>query len=131
MFTIPEIFETLLEPLTQLFWLRVWQHSQVLLIGAVLSPAQRTVSAVLRVMGRSEEKHFIHSHRVLSRALWSSRKASQILLLQLIAVFAGSGVMVLGLDDTIERRRGKQIAAKGIYRDPVRSSHGHFVTASG
>jgi hypothetical protein len=36
-----------------------------------------------------------------------------------------------GLDDTIERRRGKRIAAQGIYRDPVRSSHGHFVKASG
>ena len=57
--------------------------------------------------------------------------ASQILLVQLIAVFAASGVIVLGLDDTIERRRGKKITAKGIYRDPVRSSHGHFVKASG
>ena len=54
--------------------------------------------------------------------MWSSRKASQILLVQLIAVFATSGVIVLGLDDTIERRRGKQIAAKGIYRDPVRKA---------
>src|SRR4028118_380833 len=85
----------------------------------------------MRVMGLSESRHFINYHRVLSRAVWSSRKASQILLVQLIAVFAASGVMVLGLDDTIERRRGKKIAAKGIYRDPVRSSHGHFVKASG
>jgi len=46
-------------------------------------------------------------------------------------VFATSGVIVFGLDDTIERRRGKRIAPKGIYRDPVRSSHGHFVKASG
>jgi hypothetical protein len=38
---------------------------------------------------------------------------------------------VLGIDDTIERRRGKRIAAKGIYRDPVRSSKNHFVKASG
>jgi hypothetical protein len=38
---------------------------------------------------------------------------------------------VLGIDDTIERRRGKRISAKGIYRDPVRSSKGHFVKASG
>src|ERR1700712_5321205 len=37
----------------------------------------------------------------------------------------------MALDDTIERRRGKRIAAKGIYRDPVRSSHSHFVKASG
>lgn len=36
-----------------------------------------------------------------------------------------------GLDDTIERRRGQRINAKGIYRDPVRSSHSHFVKASG
>src|SRR4028118_487632 len=85
----------------------------------------------MRVMGLSESRHFINYHRVLSRAVWSSRKASQILLVQLIAVFATRGVIVLGLDDTIERRRGKKIAAKGIYGDPVRSSHGHFAKASG
>ena len=39
--------------------------------------------------------------------------------------------MILGLDDTIERRRGAKIKAKGIYRDPVRSTHSHFVKASG
>lgn len=37
----------------------------------------------------------------------------------------------MGLDDPIERRKGKRIKAKGIYRDPVRSSHGHVVKASG
>ena len=130
MYTIPKLFETLLESYGQLFSARIWHHAQVLLVGAILSPAQRTVAAALRVMGLSESRHFINYHRVLSRAVWSSRKASQILLVQLIAVFATSGVIVLGLDDTIERRRGKKIAAKGIYRDPVRSSHGHFVKAS-
>ena len=131
MYTIPKIFETLIEPYRQLFSNRVWHYAQVLLVGAILSPAQRTVTAAMRVMGLSESRHFINYHRVLSRAVWSSRKASQILLVQLVAVFATSGVIVLGLDDTIERRRGKKIAAKGIYRDPVRSSHGHFVKASG
>ncbi len=131
MYTIPEIFETLLEPYCQLFSARVWHHAQVLLVGAILSPVQRTVTATMRVMGLSQSRHFINYHRVLSRAVWSSRKASQILLVQLIAMFATSGVIVLGIDDTIERRRGKRIAAKGIYRDPVRSSHGHFVKASG
>jgi hypothetical protein len=37
------------------------------------------------------------------------------------------GPLVMGMDDTIERRRGAKIQAKGIYRDPVRSSHSHFV----
>jgi hypothetical protein len=35
------------------------------------------------------------------------------------------------MDDTIERRWGRRTTARGIYRDPVRSSHGHFVKASG
>ncbi len=117
MYTIPKIFETLIEPYCQLFSDRVWHHAQVLLVGAILSPMQRTVTAAMRVMGLSQSRHFINYHRVLSRAVWSSRKASQTLLVQLIAVFAASGVIVLGLDDTIERRRGKKIAAKGIYRE--------------
>ena len=44
---------------------------------------------------------------------------------------AVTGPLLVALDDTLERRRGAQIAAKGIYRDPVRSSQGHFVKASG
>jgi hypothetical protein len=49
----------------------------------------------------------------------------------LVTCFAPAGDVVFGLDDTIERRRGEKITAKGIYRDPVRSSHAHFVKASG
>ena len=45
--------------------------------------------------------------------------------------FAPSGPLVVGIDETIERRRGPKIAAAGIYRDPVRSSHGHFVKVRG
>src|SRR5205823_2466411 len=49
----------------------------------------------------------------------------------LLATFVPSGPLVLGLDDTIERRWGARIRARGIYRDPVRSSDSHFVKASG
>jgi hypothetical protein len=103
----------------------------VLLVSAILAPSKRTVSSLLRVTGLARERHFVNYHRVLSRAVWSSRVASRRLLSHLIETFAASGPVVLGIDDTIERRRGKRIAAKGIYRDPVRSSHGHFVKASG
>ena len=64
-------------------------------------------------------------------AVWSSREVSRLLLGLLIATFALEGPLVIGIDETIERRRGAKIAAKGIYRDPVRSSHSHFVKASG
>ena len=38
---------------------------------------------------------------------------------------------MIGIDDTIERRWGHKINARGIYRDPARSSKGHFVKTSG
>ena len=114
-----------------LFSKPVFRHAQVLLVGALLAPRKRTVTSALRVMGLSQEKHFQNYHRVLNRALWSSLAASRILLGLLVSAFAPTGTLVLGLDDTIERRRGDQIKAKGIYRDPVRSSDSHFVKASG
>jgi hypothetical protein len=104
---------------------------KVLLTGAVLAPGKRTVTAILQSMGGSATSDFQTSHRVLNRAVWSPLKASRLLLRLLVVVFIPRGVVVLGLDDTIERRRGKQILAKGIYRDPVRSSHSHVVKVSG
>jgi len=100
-------------------------------VGALLAPGQRTVTRCLRMVGLSRERHFVNYHRVLSRARWSGRGASRLLLGLLVTRFAPTGAILLGIDDTIERRRGKRIQAKGIYRDPVRSSHSHFVKASG
>jgi hypothetical protein len=108
-----------------------WKHAQVLLLGAILAPGKRTVTSALRILGLSAERHFQNYHRVLNRAVWIPRHASLILLRLLLAAFAPSGPIVLGLDDTIERRRGERISARGIYRDPVRSSHSHFVKTGG
>ena len=102
-----------------------------MLLGAILTPGQRTICSVLRVVGLNGETHFQNYHRVLNRACWSSRAASRILLGLLVQAFAPSGPILVGLDDTIERRWGKKIQARGIYRDPVRSSRSHFVKTSG
>ncbi|HEY0319357.1 MAG TPA: transposase [Pyrinomonadaceae bacterium] len=131
MLTMPSELTSLIVAFAPLFSKPVWAHAQVLIVGALLSPAKRTVTSALRVMGLSDEKHFQNYHRVLNRAVWSSLAASRILLSLLIHTFVPEGVLVMGLDDTIERRRGERIRAKGIYRDPVRSSHSHFVKASG
>lgn len=108
-----------------------WQQARVLVTGAILAHGQRTVAAVLRVMGLSDESHFVNYHRVLSRAVWSAIAVSRTLLALMIMTFAPGGTVVIGGDETIERRRGDEIEALGIYRDPVRSSHSHFVKASG
>lgn len=102
-----------------------------MVVGAILTPAQRTVTAVLRIMGLGHEPHFQTYHRVLNRAVWSSWDVSRVLLLLLVKTFAVRGPIIVGIDDTIERRWGAKIKARGIYRDPVRSSHSHLVKASG
>ena len=129
--TLPADLVSVLLAFQPLFSLRVWQYANVLLLGAILSPGTRTVSSALRVMGLSTQRNFQNYHRVLNRAVWSGRHASLILLRMLLATFAPHGPLVLGLDDTIERRWGAQIRARGIYRDPVRSSDSHFVKTSG
>ena len=131
MLTLPSELTSLIVSFAPLFSKPVWQHVQVLLVGAILAPGKRTVTSALRVMGLSHERHFQTYHRVLNRARWSSLRASRILLSLLIKQFVPGGALVFAIDDTIERRRGDRIVAKGIYRDPVRSSHSHFVKASG
>jgi DDE superfamily endonuclease len=131
MLSLPIAFSSAIGVFAPVFSRSVWQHVKVLLTGAVLAPGQRTVTAILRIMGLSAAPNFQTYHRVLNRAVWSPLYASRLLLRLLVAVFVPSGVILFGLDDTIERRRGEQITAKGIYRDPVRSSHAHMVKASG
>jgi hypothetical protein len=131
MHTLPTTMIRVLVPFAPLFSKRVWQHAQVLLAGAILAPGRRTVSSALRAMGLDQEKRFHRYHRVLNRASWSSREVSRVLLGLLVEVFVPEGPLVVGIDETLERRWGKKISAKGIYRDPVRSTHENFVKASG
>jgi DDE superfamily endonuclease len=129
---LPEAIILVLAPFAPLFSQRVWLHAQVLLMGAILTPRGRTVTAALRVMGLAAERRFTNYHRVLNRAAWSARQGSRILLGVLITLLVPPGAaIVLGADDTLERRSGRKIAAKGCYRDAVRSSKKHVIRCFG
>jgi hypothetical protein len=129
--TLPPKMVQALAPFAPLFSKRVFQHAQLLLVGAILTPGRRTVSSALRAMGLGQYERFHRYHRVLSRARWSSLEASRILLGLLLEAFVGEGPLILGIEETLERRWGKKISARGIYRDPVRSTHENFVKSSG
>ncbi len=120
-----------MQPFQSGFTAPTWQHVLVLIVGAILAPGRRTVAAALRVIGLDQDPHFTNYHRVLNRNQWSSRWLARCLLRLLIATFVPTGPVIVGLDDTIERRWGAKIKARGIYRDPVRSSRSHVVKASG
>jgi hypothetical protein len=122
---------SLMAPFRRFFTAPVWEHVPTLVAGMTLAPGKRTVSAALRVMGLGHSSDFALYHYVLSRARWNSRVIASRLLTMILDRFLPAGPVVIGIDDTIERRWGHKIAARGIYRDPVRSSHGHFVKTSG
>jgi hypothetical protein len=129
---LPPAIIQVLRQFEPLFSERVWEWAKILLVGAILAPGKRTVSSALRVMGLSQERQYQNFHRVLNRARWSSHALSGVLLRLLVAAFVpAEAAIVLGIDDHIERRRGARIAAKGIYRDAVRSSKSFFVKTSG
>jgi hypothetical protein len=127
----PQVLAVWLSAFRDCFTAPAWNHVLVLVAGAVLAPGKRTVSQALRVMGLAAKPGFARYHEVLSRARWDGRAVAHKLLAQVLDAFLPAGEVVIGIDDTIERRWGAKIKARGIYRDPVRSSQGHFVKASG
>ncbi|WP_288081818.1 transposase [Shinella sp.] len=128
---VPHILRQWLAPFRVWFTAPSWDHLLVLVMGAILSPGKRTVTACLRITGRAEASNFAAYHQLLNRARWNPRLLSARLLSVIVERLVPDGPVVIGMDDTIERRWGQRIAARGIYRDRVRSSHGHFVKASG
>ena len=130
--TLPPQMVQVLASFAPLFSKGVWQHARLLLVGAILAPSRRTVGSALPAMGLDRYECFHRYHRVLSRARWSSLEASRILLGLLLEAFVvGEGPLIVGLDETLERRYGKKISARGVYRDPLRSTHQTFVKSSG
>src|SRR5918995_3817842 len=129
---LPESILLVLAPFAPLFSQRVWLHAQTLLVGALLAPGTRTVTAALRAVGLAAERHCTNYHRVLNRATWSARQASRILLGLLMTCLVPPGApIVLGTDDTVERRSGRRIKAKGCDRDAARSTKKHVIHCFG
>lgn len=131
MLSLPEDILTMIIPFSQLFSESVWHRAQLLWIGAILCRKQRTVAAVLRILGLGQESGFDNYHHVLSRAKWSSLQAGKILLGLLVVLIPPTAYIIISIDETFERRKGKKIVHKGSYRDPIRSSQKHVVYCFG
>jgi len=112
----------LLQTFAPLFSARVWPTAHALRLGAILAPDKRTVRAILPVLGLAGLAQFQNYHRVLNRAQWSPRRGARLLFAQLVQAFGTHKPLVWGLDETMERRLGRRIAARGIHRDAARSS---------
>jgi len=132
MIELPSRFRQTISNFSFAFRKDIYKKFEILLLGAIICPGSRTICNVLRSVGLHWEKNFSKYHRFLNRDKWSAKALSSVLLGLLINAFvAPDEPLVFGLDDTIERRWGRKISKRGIYRDPVRSSKSHFVKCSG
>lgn len=129
--SLPRGMAAVLNSFSHLFTLPTWVHIQVLLMGAILCQGARRVSSILRVMGLSQEKRFEKYHRVLNRAKWNGLTGAKILLGLLVQLLPAALPILIVVDDTIERRSGKKIKAKGCYRDACRSTEKLIVKCFG
>ena len=128
---LPVQLSIILMAFAGLFTQPTWLHAQCLAIGALLCQGPRRVTSILRVMGLAKVKRFEKYHRVLNRAQWNNLKAAQILLGLLVLLLPAHYPLLLPIDDTLERRQGKRIKAKGYYRDACRSTEQQVVTCWG
>ena len=132
MTTLPAAIVTLLFPFQHLFDRRTWRKAQLLVVGAILAPGKRTVSSALSILGIGQSGDFAIFHQVLNRARWEPLQLSRVLLLLVVGrLGASTEPLVFGIDETVERRWGRKIAAKGRYRDPVRSTDDQTVMTPG
>lgn len=131
MLTLPPDFSAFLIPFATLFTPSVFVSVRLLLAGAILTPGPRTVTAALRALGLAYESHFQNYPRVLNRAQWSPRAAAKNSFKFTRHNLCSDWTHRAGPGRYNRKKAGAKIRAKGIYHDPVRSSHSHFVKTSG
>ena len=130
MLTLPDAILPVLHPFATLFrnptWLKAKSCWSARYWPRANAPWPRRCA-----MGRSDHLDYARYHEVLNRAVWSPRQAARILLMLLLQhLDQGDGPLVFGIDETLERRRGPKIKARGVYRDAVRSSRQQLVKAA-
>src|SRR3954468_10229814 len=122
---------SMLTPFAVAFTAPTFRHVQVLVAGTILAGGRRTVAAALRAVGLGEERRFTTYHRVLNRGVWSALVLSRILLDLLVHTFLASDARLeLGVDGTLERRRGRKVAWRGCFHDATRSQSGQWSPAT-
>jgi hypothetical protein len=122
MLELPVFILPILVNFQHLFSKAVFEHVKLLLIGAIACPKQRTVAAILRLFGLSQDKKYSNYYYVLNRAKWSSLKVALVLFSLLMKLVPKNMPLEIIIDETGERRKGSKIKWLGYYRDAVRST---------
>ncbi len=94
--------------------------SLVTIVTGWVFSGRGTVTRMILAAGPSATKHFSSYHRVFSTARWSI-DALGWAVFEMAKPLLGDIVM-LGLDDTLARKRGLKIFGTGMHHDPLSST---------
>lgn len=117
---LPPGFLAWLAPFLAAFSRRTRPTAAALAVGALLAVGPRTVTNCLRALGLAEHPSFTAFHRVLNRNAWSGLALARTLLHMVVAAFVPAGPIIIGVDHTLERRRGSRIGPAGRFYDASR-----------
>ena len=115
---LPPRFVTWLAPFLAAFSRRTRPTAAALATGAVLAVGPRTVTNCLRALGLADHPGFATFHRVLNRNAWSGLALARVLVRMVVTTLVPSGPVIIGVDHTLERRRGPHIGLAGRFYDP-------------
>src|SRR5205085_544402 len=124
---LPKAAEPLVSMFSVAFTRPTFQRVVILILGAILSLRQRTVTALLRTVGPLAKGHFSDFHRVLCRACWSTWPLGKVLAAMILELIPPDQPIVVPVDDTAVQHRGKRVFGKGRHHDAIRSTHNHVV----
>lgn len=122
---VPADAAWMLAEFTPVFTQPTYPRFLVLMFGAILTTGRRTVSNIMRTVGRMASGALSSYHRLLSTAGWSGLQLACILTRLIVRLFYPTGTILLAGDDTVDEHRGKKVYGKSRHRDAVRSSHSY------
>lgn len=129
MLPIPKAAQPLVCAFSVAFTRPTFQRALVLMLGAILSLRQRTVTAMLRTVGPLAKGHWSDFHRVLCRAAWSPWPLGKVLAAMILELIPEDQPVVCPVDDpgAPGQHKGKRVYGKGRHHDACRSTHSHMV----
>jgi hypothetical protein len=117
----------LMAPFSVAFSRPTFQRVMVLMLGAILTLRQRTVTAMLRAAGPLAAGHWSDFHRVLCCRVWSAWPLGKVLAALILEQVPEDRPVVIPVDDTAVQHKGKHVYGKGRHHDAIRSTHSHVV----
>lgn len=124
---LPKAAEPLVSAFSVAFTRPTFQRATVLILGAILSVRQRTVTAMLRTVGALAQGHWSDFHRVLCCRVWSCWPLGKVLAALVLELIPQDQPVVCPVDDTTPQHKGKRVYGKGRHHDACRSTHSHMV----